>query len=39
MTNYNEDINRSYGLGRNMSFLTGGFSGVVFVLIYVSDIQ
>ena len=39
MTNYNEDINRSYGLGKVISFLVGGFSGVVFILIYVSEVH
>ncbi|XP_019857036.1 PREDICTED: ABC transporter B family member 25-like isoform X2 [Amphimedon queenslandica] len=34
MTSYNEDIERSYSLGKVISFLIGGFSGVVFILIY-----
>ena len=38
MSSYNEDIDRSYSLGKVISFLIGGFSGVVFILIYVSEL-
>ena len=38
MSSYDEDIDRSYSLGKVISFLIGGFSGVVFILIYVSEL-